>query len=64
VSPWGKPEGRTRSKKNKASDNTSSGVAELEGSEVSDGAQLKKGPFVDDHLIEKIEALNSETTSG
>ncbi len=26
------------------------------------GRSLKKGPFVDDHLIEKIEALNSKGT--
>ena len=58
VSPWGKPEGRTR--KRKASDalivrrRKSGKSAEKELDEMP--RSLKKGPFVDDHLLKKVDA--------
>ena len=63
VSPWGKPEGRTR---RATSHPTSSSfavaalaalAAKRRGSDMP--RSLKKGPFVDDHLLRKVDALNS-----
>ncbi len=65
VSPWGKPEGRTR-KPNKPSDKLivrrrrtgkkqALGVARMPRS-------LKKGPFVDDHLLKKVDVQNEKNT--
>ena len=57
VSPWGKPEGRTR-KKGKTSDELiirrrrSRGGPEVG---IDMPRSLKKGPFVDDHLLKKVE---------
>ena len=63
VSPWGKPEGRTR--KRKASDPRSSVAASPARSaeEVDEMPRsLKKGPFVDDHLMKKVDAQNEKGT--
>ena len=61
VSPWGKPEGRTR--KRKASDaqiirRRKSGKALREVNDMP--RSLKKGPFVDDHLMKKVDAENDK----
>ena len=62
VSPWGKPEGRTRNKnkpsqqlivrRRRTSKGRRSEVARMSRS-------LKKGPFVDDHLLKKVDAQNT-----
>ena len=64
VSPWGKPEGRTRDK-NKPSQTAhrpSSPHPRLAAVERSRPMprSLKKGPFVDDHLLKKVDDLNEK----
>ena len=65
VSPWGKPEGRTR--KRKASDalivrRRKSGKQALRRELTDMPRSLKKGPFVDDHLIKKVDVQNDKGT--
>ena len=62
VSPWGKPEGRTR--KRKASDaqiirRRRTGKKSAEGNRQMPRS-LKKGPFVDGHLEKKVDAENDK----
>ena len=60
VSPWGKPEGRTRDK-NKPSQKLIVRRRRTRGSPEVGAAMprsLKKGPFVDDHLLKKVDDLN------
>ena len=65
VSPWGKPEGRTRDK-TKPSQTTHRPstphprLAPVEGNTHAMPRSLKKGPFVDDHLLKKVDALNEQ----
>ena len=61
VSPWGKPEGRTR-KKGKSSDQLiirRRRTPRRAGGSHAMPRSLKKGPFVDDHLAEKVERMNA-----
>ena len=60
VSPWGKPEGRTRDK-TKPSQKLIVRRRRTRGQPEVGRAMprsLKKGPFVDDHLLKKVDALN------
>ena len=58
VSPWGKPEGRTRSRR-KESDKLIVRRRRRRGAGGNAMPRsLKKGPFVDDHLLRKIDDLN------
>src|SRR4029078_10106032 len=59
VSPWGKPEGRTR-KRGKASDKLIVRRRRTRGARRYSNMprSLKKGPFIDEHLRVKIERLN------
>ena len=63
VNPKGKPEGRTR-QANKSSDRL---IIRRRKQEEAVGAaemprSLKKGPFVDDHLIKKVDVQNEKGT--
>jgi small subunit ribosomal protein S19 len=62
VSPWGKPEGRTR-KPNKASDKLIvRRRAPARSARRAMPRSLKKGPFVDDHLLKKVDVQNEKNT--
>ena len=65
VSPWGKPEGRTRTR-NKPSDQMIVRRRRTRGARryrrrgsTPMPRSLKKGPFVDDHLLKKVDVLNA-----
>ena len=61
VSPWGKPEGRTRDK-TKPSQKLivrRRRTGEGRGGRSRMPRSLKKGPFVDDHLLKKVDAQNA-----
>src|SRR6202043_388473 len=59
VSPWGQPEGRTR-QAHKPSDRLISRPRGRNRPEEQHGLprSLKKGPFVDDHLMKKVDVQN------
>ena len=66
VSPWGQPEGRTRSPQQglRQDDRPSSPQARRAPVGKTEGTthmprSLKKGPFVDDHLLKKVDVLNA-----
>ena len=64
VNPWGKPEGRTRLATRRAT-SSSSAVASPTRSARSYSTMprsLKKGPFVDDHLLKKVDVQNTKGT--
>ena len=63
VSPWGKPEGRTRRRKKQSTVIDHPPPAFRQGPSVKEGRtmtrSLKKGPFIDDHLLKKVDVLNA-----
>ena len=66
VSPWGKPEGRT-GHPNKPSDKLivrrrRTGKKHALGGVATMPRSLKKGPFVDDHLLKKVDVQNEKNS--
>ena len=60
VSPWGKPEGRTRDKNKPSPEAHHPAPPHARVAEVGEMPRsLKKGPFVDEHLLKKVDELNS-----
>ena len=60
VSPWGQTEGRTRQKLQAVRQAHRASPPYPRLAEVTEVRSLKKGPFVDDHLLRKVDALNSK----
>jgi ribosomal protein S19 len=65
VSPWGKPEGRTRHPTKPATSSSSdAGAPARSGRRSQEPGEmprsLKKGPFVDDHLLKKVDVAERE----
>ena len=61
VSPWGKPEGRTRPRSKESEQAHRPPPPHPRRAEVGSRMprSLKKGPFVDDHLLKKVDDLNA-----
>ena len=58
VSPWGKPEGRTRDKTKQSRQLIVRRRRTAGAGGGIHARSLKKGPFVDDHLLKKVDVLN------
>ena len=65
VSPWGTPAKGYKTRKNKRTDvHDRAPPSRDEGITDNMARSIKKGPFVDDHLMEKVERRARSTTSG
>ena len=58
VTPWGKPTKGYKTRQQQAHATGSSSSGGRSSDRVTMGRSLKKGPFIDLHLLEKVEAMN------
>ena len=64
VSPWGQAEGRTRRRTSRATSSSSVAAVRARSAEELNHMprSLKKGPFIDDHLLKKVDDQNEAGT--